>query len=146
MDSQDKGAMLRGELDINEHLMAYLAYGTSRTDYRYNGSISAQILNPAGDFTTVIGQLAFDIGKQSGDAGLRGSFHTGSVGHQWAANVTHYRHTQNDYGAAAYPAGTGPPICTTRYGARPRRSWHRTSRIPNCGWTARRRRHADLRR
>ncbi|MGF6416794.1 iron complex outermembrane receptor protein [Stenotrophomonas sp. AN71] len=103
VDSQDKGAMLRGELDINDNLMAYLAYGTSRTDYRYNGSISAQILNPAGDFSTVIGQLAFDIRKQSGDAGLRGTFHTGSVGHQWAANVTHYQHTQNDYGRRSVP-------------------------------------------
>ncbi|KAG0740528.1 hypothetical protein G6F24_016989 [Rhizopus arrhizus] len=95
--------MLRGELDINDNLMAYLAYGTSKTDYRYNGSISAQVLNPAGDFTTVIGQLAFDIRKQSGDAGLRGRFHTGSVGHQWAANVTHYQHTQNDYGRRSVP-------------------------------------------
>lgn len=103
VDSQDKGAMLRGELDINDNLMAYLAYGTSKTDYRYNGSISAQILNPAGDFTTVIGQLAFDIKKQSGDAGLRGSFRTGNVGHQWAANVTHYQHTQNDYGRRSVP-------------------------------------------
>ena len=103
VDSQDKGAMLRGELDINDTLMAYLAYGTSKTDYRYNGSISAQILNPAGDFTTVIGQLAFDIKKQSGDAGLRGSFRTGNVGHQWAANVTHYQHTQNDYGRRSVP-------------------------------------------
>lgn len=103
VDSQDKGAMVRGELDVNDSLMAYLAYGTSRTDYRYNGSISAQILNPAGDFTTVIGQLAFDIKKQSADAGLRGSFQTGNVGHQWAANVTHYQHTQNDYGRRSVP-------------------------------------------
>ncbi len=103
VDSQDKGAMVRGELDVNDSLMAYLAYGTSRTDYRYNGSISAQILNPAGDFTTVIGQLAFDIKKQSADAGLRGSFQTGNVGHQWAANVTHYQHTQNDYGRHSVP-------------------------------------------
>lgn len=103
VDSQDKGAMVRGELDVNDSLMAYLAYGTSRTDYRYNGSISAQILNPAGNFTTVIGQLAFDIRKQSADAGLRGSFHTGNVGHQWAANVTHYQHTQNDYGRRSVP-------------------------------------------
>lgn len=103
VDSQDKGAMVRGELDVNDSVMAYLAYGTSRTDYRYNGSISAQILNPAGDFTTVIGQLAFDIKKQSADAGLRGSFQTGNVGHQWAANVTHYQHTQNDYGRRSVP-------------------------------------------
>ena len=103
VDSQDKGAMLRGELDINDSLMTYLAYGTSRTDYRYNGSISAQILNPAGDFSTVTGQLAFDIKKQSADAGLRGSFRTGAVGHQWAANVTHYQHTQNDYGRRSVP-------------------------------------------
>ncbi|MDW7599399.1 TonB-dependent siderophore receptor [Stenotrophomonas maltophilia] len=93
VDSQDKGAMLRGELDISDTLMAYLAYGTSRTDYRYNGSISAQTLNPAGDFTTVIGQLAFDIRKQSADAGLRGSFHTGSVGHQLTIGADYFRRT-----------------------------------------------------
>ena len=103
VDSRDKGAMLRGELDINDRLLAYLAYGSSRTDYRYNGSISAQILNPAGDFTTVMGQLAFDIKKQSADAGLRGTLQTGRIGHQWAANLTHYQHAQNDYGRRSVP-------------------------------------------
>ncbi len=131
VDSQDKGAMLRGELDINDSLMAYLAYGTSKTDYRYNGSISAQILNPAGDFTTVIGQLAFDIRKQSGDAGLRGSFRTGSVGHQWAANVTHYQHTQNDYGRRSVPGWDWTTNLYNPVWALRHRSWHRTSRIPS---------------
>ncbi|KAG0920535.1 hypothetical protein G6F32_015549 [Rhizopus arrhizus] len=42
VDSRDKGAMLRGELDINDNLMAYLAYGTSKTDYRYNARLRHQ--------------------------------------------------------------------------------------------------------
>lgn len=103
VQSRDKGAIVRGEYDLGEQTMAYAAVGTSRTDYTYNGSISAQILNPAGDFRTVIGQLAFDIKKQSADVGLHGRARTGTVGHRWAVNATHYAHDQNDYGRRSVP-------------------------------------------
>ena len=100
---QDKGAVIRGEYDISDRLMAYAAFGASKTNYGQNGAISAQVLNPAGDFKTVMGQLAFDVEKRSGELGLKGKLDTGPVKHQWALNATHYSHTQNDYGRRSVP-------------------------------------------
>ncbi|MCL7713829.1 TonB-dependent receptor [Stenotrophomonas mori] len=103
VQTRDKGAMVRGELDLGERTLAYAAFGGSRTDYKYNGSITAQILDPAGTFNTVIGQLAFDVEKRSADIGMRGQARTGTVGHRWALNLTHYDHEQNDYGRRSVP-------------------------------------------
>ncbi|MGK9155861.1 TonB-dependent receptor [Acinetobacter radioresistens] len=98
VETKDKGAMIRGEYEINDQLMAYAGYGQSKTDYKYNGAMSATVLDQQGTLETKIGQLAFDLEKKSADAGLKGNFHTGSVAHQWVANVTYYEHDQNDYG------------------------------------------------
>jgi len=98
VETKDKGAMIRGEYEINDQLMAYAGYGQSKTDYKYNGAMSATVLDQQGTLETKIGQLAFDLEKKSADAGLKGNFHTGSVVHQWVANVTYYEHDQNDYG------------------------------------------------
>ena len=103
VETRDKGAMIRGEFDINDQLMAYAALGTSESKYKYNGSISALVLNSAGDFRTTIGQLAFDVKKESGELGLKGQFATGAVKHQWSMNYTHYEHRQNDYGRRSVP-------------------------------------------
>ena len=74
--------------------MAYAAFGASKTNYKQNGAISAQVLNSAGDFKTVMGQLAFDVEKRSGELGLKGKLDTGPVKHQWALNATHYSHAE----------------------------------------------------
>ena len=103
VETKDKGAVIRGEYDISDRLMAYAAFGASKTNYGQNGAISAQVLNPAGDFKTVMGQLAFDVEKRSGELGLKGKLDTGPVKHQWALNATHYSHTQNDYGRRSVP-------------------------------------------
>ncbi|WP_079221958.1 TonB-dependent receptor [Stenotrophomonas maltophilia] len=103
VESRDKGAILRGEVDFNDHLMGYAAFGASETDYSYNGAISALVLNDAGDFRTTVAQLAFNTRKQSADVGVRGSFRTGPVSHQLAANATAYQHKQDDYGRRSVP-------------------------------------------
>lgn len=101
--TKDKAAILRGEYDLNDQVMAYAAFGMSKTDYQYNGAMSALVLNTAGDFRTTMGQLAFDVKKQSGEVGIKGRTQTGAVGHQWAINATHYAHKQNDYGRRSVP-------------------------------------------
>lgn len=101
VDSQDKGVMLCGELDISDSLMVYLVYGISKIDYCYNGLISVQIFNLVGDFIMVIGQFVFDIRKQFGDVGLCGLFYIGSVCYQWVVNVIYYQYIQNDYGCCS---------------------------------------------
>ena len=101
--NKDKAAMVRGEIDLGDQLMAYAALGTSKTDYQYNGAMSAQVLNAAGDFKTTMGQLAFEQKKQSAEIGLKGTWQTGAVKHQWTLNATHYAHKQDDYGRRSVP-------------------------------------------
>lgn len=101
--NKDKAAMVRGEIDLSDQLMAYAAFGTSKTDYQYNGAMSSQVLNAAGDFKTTMGQLAFEQKKQSAEIGLQGKLQTGAVRHQWTLNATHYAHKQDDYGRRSVP-------------------------------------------
>lgn len=98
VETKDKGAMLRGEYDLSDRVMAYATYGQSKTDYKYNGAMSATVLDSQGRLETKIGQLAFDLEKKSADLGIKGKFDTGSIGHQWVVNATYYQHDQNDYG------------------------------------------------
>ena len=97
-DTKDKGAMLRGELDLNEQVMAYAAVGASRADYQSTGAYLIQVFNTAGDYRTNLADLGFDVEKQSAEAGLRGKLRTGGIGHQWAVNATYYHHTDKQYG------------------------------------------------
>jgi len=97
-DTKDKGAMLRGELDLNEQVMAYAAVGASRADYQSTGAYLIQVFNTAGDYRTNLADLGFDVEKQSAEAGLRGKLRTGDIGHQWAVNATYYHHTDKQYG------------------------------------------------
>lgn len=103
VDNKDKGAMVRGEFDVSDNLMAYAAFGTSRTHYMYNGAISAQVLNATGDFRTTMAQLAFEFEKRSAEAGLKGKLQTGGIKHQWAVNATHYSDTEKDFGRRSVP-------------------------------------------
>lgn len=96
--SKDKGAMLRAEYDVNDQFMIYAAYGQSKTDYQYNGTMLSTVTDNKGTLDNTIGQLAFDLAKTSADVGLKGTFNTGQIGHQWVMNATYYQHDQNDYG------------------------------------------------
>jgi len=101
--NQDKAAIVRGEFDISDQIMAYAAVGVSKTDYEYNGAMAAQVLNAAGVFKTSMGQLAFEQKKRSAEIGLKGKLQTGVIKHQWAFNATHYTHKQDDYGRRSVP-------------------------------------------
>lgn len=101
--NKDKGVIVRGEFDVSDNLMAYAAFGTSKSDYEYNGAISAQVLNATGDFRTTIGQLAFEVEKKSAEVGLKGKFQMGGLKHQWALNATHYSDTLKEYGRRSVP-------------------------------------------
>ncbi|MEG2030292.1 MAG: TonB-dependent receptor [Janthinobacterium sp.] len=97
-DTKDKGAMLRGEYDVNEQVMAYAAMGASQADYQSTGAYLIQVFNTAGDYRTNLADLGFDVKKRSAEAGFKGKFRTGTVHHQWAANATYYTHTDKQFG------------------------------------------------
>ncbi|WP_174828117.1 TonB-dependent siderophore receptor [Snodgrassella sp. ESL0253] len=106
VSNKDRGAMMRGEYDISDNITAYAAFGRSKTNYKYNGATSANLLDNQGTIQTVMAQLAFDVDKKSADVGLRGQFDTGPVNHQWVINTTYYKHNQHDYGVRSIPSAT----------------------------------------
>ncbi|MGG5288913.1 TonB-dependent receptor [Pseudomonas shirazensis] len=112
VESKDKGAMLRGEFDLNEHLLAYAAVGASKTDYAYSGTMSAQVINAAGDYNTTMGQLKMQLEKKSAEAGVRATFDTFGIGHQLTVNATHYDDEQKDFGRRSVP---GANVTTNIY-------------------------------
>ncbi|MGO3028213.1 TonB-dependent receptor [Pseudomonas helleri] len=103
VQTKDHGAIVRGEYDLTDDLMAYAAFGTSETRYVYSGTMLATVFNDAGDFKTSMGQLKMELEKTSGEAGLKGNFQTAAIKHQWSINATHYGDTQKDYGRRQVP-------------------------------------------
>ena len=103
VQTKDHGAIVRGEYDLTDDLMAYAAFGTSETRYVYSGTMLATVFNEAGDFKTSMGQLKMELEKTSGEAGLKGNFQTVAIKHQWSINATHYGDTQKDYGRRQVP-------------------------------------------
>lgn len=88
-DTTDKGAMLRGEFDLTDQLTAYAAAGINKT--RLDSNMGApQVFNQAGDFRTNFSGVTDDMKRKSAEVGLMGKVRTGSVGHQFAINATHY--------------------------------------------------------
>ncbi|MFH4289430.1 TonB-dependent siderophore receptor, partial [Acinetobacter baumannii] len=79
VETKEKGAMIRGEYDFSDQLMAYVAYGQSTTEYKYNGASAGTNTSSTGTLSSTLGQLAFDVDKKSADAGFKGKFETGSV-------------------------------------------------------------------
>ncbi|AXU43593.1 Ferrichrome receptor FcuA [Acinetobacter baumannii] len=92
-------------------MMAYAAYGQSKSEYIYNGAISATIVDSVGNYNTTIAQLAFEADKKSADVGLKGTFNTGTVEHQWVANATYHKQDLEEFGLRS----VGSPIANTIY-------------------------------
>ncbi|MCK9509607.1 TonB-dependent siderophore receptor [Advenella sp. S44] len=88
-DTTDKGAMLRGEFDLTDQLTAYAAAGISKTEFDSNMG-APQVFNQAGDFRTNFSGVSDEMKRKSAEVGLMGKVRTGSVGHQFAINATHY--------------------------------------------------------
>ncbi|SDY36072.1 TonB-dependent siderophore receptor [Pseudomonas sp. NFIX28] len=139
VETKDKGVIVRGEYDLNDNITAYAAAGTSKTDYTYNGAISSQVINTAGDLTTTMGQLKIDLKKTSGEAGLRGKMDTFGIGHQWSINATHYSDEEKDYGRRSVPGANWiTNIYNPVWGPEAPESWpavlHTESRLTSYGF------------
>ena len=123
VETKDKGVILRGEYELNDQLLAYGAVGTSKTDYRYSGALTATVNNSAGDFTTAMGQLQMEIHKTSAEVGLRGHFDTFGINHQWSVNATQYSDTQKDFGRRAAGSNWTTNIYNPVWGPKVSEAW-----------------------
>lgn len=88
-DLTEKGAMLRGEFDLTDQLMAYAAAGISKSEIDTLMGVP-QVFNEAGDFSINYSGVSDRMERKSAEVGLTGKARTGSVGHQFALNATYY--------------------------------------------------------
>lgn len=88
-DLAEKGTMLRGELDLNDQLMAYAAAGISKSEIDTIMGVP-QVFNQAGDFRINYSGVSDRMERKSVEVGLKGKARTASVGHQLALNATYY--------------------------------------------------------
>lgn len=90
-DSKDKAAIVSGEYDISQHLTGYLTYGVGKTDFDSLASSLAQVINDQGDTLNNVSHQRSHYRKKSAEAGLRGTFKTASISHQWGLSATHLK-------------------------------------------------------
>lgn len=89
-ENQDNAAVLRAEVDIGRHWLAYLAVG-GRSSHFTSLANHIDILNLAGDTTDSWYFWRTRSQTYSGVAGVRGRVQTGPVRHDINLNVTAYR-------------------------------------------------------
>ena len=97
-NERDTFGTLRGEWDLNDAVTAWAAYGARRSK-EANRLANLTVTDPAtGDGTF----YRFENGRKdsvdTGEAGLRGKFRTGSVGHEWVVSASVFSlDTKNGY-------------------------------------------------
>lgn len=84
-------AMVRGEVDITDHVTAYAAIGKQKWDYSYTGPRLARLLDASGNFFATSNaawrfNTSFDVLSMQG--GLRAKATTGPVDHALSLNLS----------------------------------------------------------
>ncbi|MYM58162.1 TonB-dependent siderophore receptor [Vibrio sp. OCN044] len=106
-DSQDKGIMVRGELDINSHITTYTAIGASRTDFKSNIPSTIELTDSEGNLKITQGSVDLKSTRTSGEIGVRSNFSTGPVEHQLVINSTYFNEDKKDSPTRAMSSNTG---------------------------------------
>jgi iron complex outermembrane receptor protein len=128
-DMHNSAVVVRGDADLNEHLNAYAALGALQNDYSgfLNGT-HARNVDAAGNYSAYTTSQRGYYDSLSSEAGLRGSAHTGDIGHQWVLNATSLQlengsvtkagatYTSNIYNPAT-PVIAGDPGAAVKTGA-----------------------------
>lgn len=85
----DQSALLGAEYDLTEKMTLFGSFGAGKTQVeRLFGY--PEIQNSAGDTTDTVSYAKFQTKRWTADAGVRGEFETGFVGHQATVQVSHY--------------------------------------------------------
>ncbi|OJX02312.1 MAG: TonB-dependent receptor [Burkholderiales bacterium 70-64] len=102
--AQDGTAVVRGEYDLAEAITAYIGYGQRRNNW---DAVAANpvIQNVAGDYTFAGGWQRQHVTSKSFEAGLRGTFKTGAVGHKATLGYTKVDQEQMLGFYTGFPAG-----------------------------------------
>lgn len=87
--SSERSALLRAEYELHPQLSLFASHGKASSDVDRLFNTPA-IVNAAGDTSVVPTRAVFDIRRESSEAGLRGRFATGKVGHQVTLQWSRY--------------------------------------------------------
>ncbi|MFT3803662.1 MAG: TonB-dependent receptor [Burkholderiaceae bacterium] len=87
--TQDKAAIFRGEVDVTEDVIAYAAYGVSKTNFELRSGTNT-LFDAAGDIRSNVNHSRSIYNKRSADVGARGKFRTGGIGHELTVNATRF--------------------------------------------------------
>lgn len=86
---ENRGALLRGEFDFNQHLSGYAAYGHRQNRYwGYINGTRADNVTLAGDFTKRMSHQDGYADGSTWEVGLRGKFATGAIRHEWVLSAS----------------------------------------------------------
>ncbi|MGK6306119.1 TonB-dependent receptor [Variovorax sp. DT-64] len=86
-DGRNGSGLLKVEYDLTDNITAYAGYGERKLNW---DAIAANpvLLNPLGDYSFFGGWQRMTVDSKSTEAGLRGRFSTGPVGHNVALSYT----------------------------------------------------------
>ncbi|GGC09240.1 ferric-mycobactin receptor FemA [Oxalicibacterium flavum] len=89
--NSDKTIMARAEYDFSHDLTAWFSIGRAKGIYSGKDAIGGNVslLNADGDTRLDrVGRAEFFLETVAADAGLRGQFQTGRIGHNWSLNAS----------------------------------------------------------
>lgn len=131
-NERDVFGTVRGELDINDQLMAWAAVGARESDESSHLS-TPKVMNSVGDLDVASARFARKDNIKTGEVGLRAQFATGNVGHTINMSANHYRFETRDasqfYGANSsnlYDPVNRPQSSTVTYNGGDLKNLHRT--------------------
>ena len=88
-NSKNKGAMFRGEYDIDENLTAYAGIGCLKNTYEgFINSTHARNVDALGNYNAYTTHIRGYLDTVSAETGLRQKFTTGQVNHQMVLSAT----------------------------------------------------------
>lgn len=87
-NAYNRTVLAHGEFDLAPDVTLYGSYGTLDADR--HAALGAPLADAQGDFSAVLSRERRYFDNSSGEAGIRGRFHTGSVRHQVSASVSRF--------------------------------------------------------
>lgn len=92
-DGHSSMVLLKGEYDITDQISAYAGWG--KRAQRWGAvAFNPRVTNVAGDYVYQGGWQRMNVDDNSAEAGLRGKFRTGAVGHDITLGMTQLRREQ----------------------------------------------------
>ena len=105
LGNTDRTVMARAEYDLSPDLVAWFSMGHTKGVYGGKDAMGGNVylVNAAGDTVSEVSAAEFFMKTMAANAGLRGRFRTGPIGHTWSLNASSLK---RDVGWGFHDLGT----------------------------------------